>query len=98
MDEVVGDFEWDIEKRRRVLAERGLDFADVSRIDPASVRTDVDDRRDYGEVRYISVGLLDGRLVVLCWTSRNGRTRIISLRKANDRERRKYEAESVRDA
>ena len=98
MDEVVGDFEWDAEKRRRALTERGLDFADISRIDPATIQTDVDDRQDYGEIRYVSVGVLDSRLVVVCWTNRSGRTRIISMRKANGRERRRYEAETVRDA
>ena len=97
MDEVVGDFEWDVEKRRRALQERGMDFADVLRIDPASVRTEADDRWDYGEVRYISTGMLDGRLVVVCWTHRQERIRIISLRKANGREQRRYEAESAGD-
>jgi uncharacterized DUF497 family protein len=92
MDEIVGGLEWDTAKRRKVLLERGLDFADVSRIDPATVHTDIDRRRDYGEVRYISVGSLDGRLVVVCWTPRNGRSRIISVRKANDRESKKHQA------
>ena len=91
MDEVVGDFEWDTEKRRSARSERGLDFADVARIDPTAIQTDLDRRRDYGEDRYLSVGPLDGPLVVICWTPRGGRTRIISMRKANDREIRKYQ-------
>jgi len=46
-----------------------------------------DDRRDYGETRFITTGFLDGKMVVLVWTPRNGAYRIISMRKANERER-----------
>ena len=49
-----------------------------------------DDRRDYGENRYITIGLLDGAMVVLVWTPRDGTLRVISMRKANERERRLY--------
>ena len=49
-----------------------------------------DDRRNYGETRYITVGFLDGVMVVLVWTPRDGRYRIISMRKANERERKYY--------
>jgi uncharacterized protein len=94
MDEIVGDLEWDAEKRRKTLLERGLDFADVAKIDSATIQTEVDGRYEYGEVRFRSLGTLDGRLVVVCWTPRNGRTRIISLRKANDRESKKHQARS----
>lgn len=52
--------------------------------------TVVDDRRDYGENRFITVGFLDGRMVVLVWTPRENARRIISMRKANERERRLY--------
>ena len=49
-----------------------------------------DDRQDYGEVRFITIGFLDGTMVVLVWTARGGARRIISMRKANERERRLY--------
>ena len=49
-----------------------------------------DDRRDYGEVRYITIGFLDDTMVVIVWTRRNDAHRIISLRRANERERRLY--------
>jgi len=52
--------------------------------------TVTDDRRDYGEERFISTGFLDGEMVVLVWTPRSGVCRIISLRKANERERTLY--------
>lgn len=50
----------------------------------------VDDRRDYGEDRFITTVFLDGEMVVLVWTPRSGLRRIISLRKANERERALY--------
>lgn len=49
-----------------------------------------DDRRDYGEDRFITVGFLGGAMVVLVWTPRAGAYRVISMRKANERERNLY--------
>ena len=51
-----------------------------------------DDRQDYGEDRFLTVGFLDGEMVVLVWTPRRNAQRIISMRKANERERRLYGA------
>lgn len=92
------ELEWDEDKRQLTLRERGLDFADVARFDPESVRTRPDLRREYGEPRYNSIGYLDGRLCTFCWTPRDGKVRIISLRRANAREREAYEAEEASDA
>jgi uncharacterized DUF497 family protein len=91
MDEIDGGFEWDHEKRQKALDAGRPDFADVERIDFSAAQTGPDLRKDYGEMRYLTTGYLDGRLVVVCWTPRNGRTRIISLRKANDREITRYQ-------
>lgn len=49
-----------------------------------------DDRADYGEPRYITIGEMDSRMVVLVWTPRGTARRIISMRKANVREQEKY--------
>ena len=49
-----------------------------------------DDRQEYGESRFITIGFLDGGMVVLVRTSRGDASRIISIRKANERERRLY--------
>ena len=86
------DLEWDEEKRQKTISERGLDFADLARIDFDNALTFADHRKDYGESRYISFGHLDGRLCAFCWTARADRIRIVSMRKANDRERKKYMA------
>ena len=84
------ELEWDEEKRQRNLRERELDFADVVRFEFTTAITEQDRRRDYGEVRFNSWGYLDGAFCSLCWTVRNDAFRVISLRKCNDRERKKY--------
>jgi uncharacterized DUF497 family protein len=84
--------EFDPAKRETTLAERGLDMARAEEIFAGPTLTVVDDRRDYGETRYVTVGYLDGRMVVMAWTRRSRARRIISLRKANDREQELYAA------
>lgn len=84
------DLEWDETKRQWTIEHRNLDFADVVHFDMATAEHEMDRRRDYGEVRFVSTGYLHGRLCVLCWTLRAGQLRVISLRKANDRETKAY--------
>lgn len=86
------DLEWDETKRKKALRERQMDFADVARFDDLGLETIEDLRFDYGEQRFITYGYLDGRLCIYCWTWRGPKVRIISLRKANDRERKGYAA------
>jgi hypothetical protein len=83
---------WDETKRRRTLAERGLDFADAEKIFAGNRYTRLDDRRDYGEPRYITAGYLDGRFVVMTWTPRGGGQRIISMRYGHGQEEERYRA------
>ena len=87
------EFEWNPAKERINIAKHGLDFTQASRVLQSDRLDRVDEREDYGEVRTISVGLLDGVVVVVVvHTDRGGRTRIISARRAGRRERRLYEA------
>ncbi len=51
---------------------------------------EADSRTDYGEARIVTTGYIGNRLHILAWTPRNGRIRIISLRKANDREQKAW--------
>ena len=83
-------FDWDETKRGATLATRGLDFADAPIVLDGVCVTFEDARRDYGEPRFITLGELVGRVVVVAWTQRNDVVRIISMRKANDREKRLY--------
>jgi len=77
-------------KRLKTLEERGLDFARASEVFMSREWTFLDDRTDYGELRFNTFGHLDGRLVALVWTLRNESRRIISMRKANEREQARY--------
>lgn len=81
---------YDTLKRKRILEERGLDFLDAEEIFKGDHFTKADERFDYPERRYITVGFLNNRMVVLVWTKRKRARRIISMRKANDRERKKF--------
>jgi hypothetical protein len=81
---------YDPEKRARTLTERGLDFDDAVQVFAGPTIDFIDDRRDYGEVRWLSFGLLGDRLVVVVWTDRDDARHIISMRKANEREKKKY--------
>lgn len=83
-------WDWDEAKRQRTLQDRGIDFADVERFDFAKADVRPDLRRDYGEPRYRAIGMLDGRLHVLIFTPRAGGVRVISFRRANSRECRKW--------
>ena len=84
------EISFDDEKRRLTLEMRGLDFAEAGRIFDGTEFTWLDDREDYGEDRYNTFGSLNGRLVAVTWTIRDGTRRIISMRKANDREQARY--------
>lgn len=77
---------FDSAKREKTLAERGLDFVDASLVF-AGVTIEIEDtRRNYGETRIICYGLLEGRIVVLGYTSRGADRHVFSMRKANERE------------
>ncbi|MGK5076274.1 BrnT family toxin [Janthinobacterium sp. ZB1P44] len=81
---------FDAVKREKTLRERGLDFARARVVFDGLAITLPDQRQDYGEPRFITAGWLDERLVVLVWTPRGRARRIISMRKANEREIDKY--------
>ena len=81
---------WDEDKRQATLLLRGLDFVMVRDFDLSSARIDPDLRRDYGEERFKATGTIDGRLFIVIFTSRGERLRLISLRKANEREKRAW--------
>ena len=84
-------FEWDEAKRRANYKKHGLDFRDAEKIFQSSMITAVDNRREYGEDRYISLGMFEDLVVVVVHTPRRDRTRIISMRKAKLKEQQAYE-------
>lgn len=86
------EIEFDPDKRDKTLVERDLDFRDAGRVFSGHYFSAPDLRKDYPEPRFVTFGKLDGRLVVLVWTTRGKARRIISMRKANDRETAQYAA------
>jgi hypothetical protein len=85
------EFEWDEEKAARNLAKHGFRFTDVLAVflDPARVDYDVS-RPEEGEFRRKSIGLIEGRLFTVVYTLRGPVHRLISARKANPQERKRY--------
>ena len=86
-------FEWDKAKNERNIRDRGLDFADASEMFDSPMLVLPDTRKDYREDRYIGVGTMKGRVMVVAYTERRPDViRIISFRKANSREQKRYQA------
>jgi uncharacterized protein len=82
---------FDPAKRETTLRERGLDFAEAAEVFAGDTLERPDERRDYGEKRSVTLGTLRGRVVVVVWTERGDARHVISMRKANDREKRVYQ-------
>lgn len=76
---------------------RGLSFSAAADFDFENALYAVDDRRDYGETRYVALGMLRDRLHVLCFIETDDGIRVISFRKANAREVRRYEKTQIID-
>jgi uncharacterized protein len=83
---------YDRDKRARTRFMRGLDFQDAVEVFAGPTLTLQDERQDYGEDRYQTYGLLDGRLVMVVWTARGEDRHVISMRKCNDREKARFQA------
>jgi len=81
---------FDPAKRDRTLAERGLDFTEATAVFAGQCLEQEDDRFDYPEARIVTIGHLRGRMVIIVWTPTEDGRRIISMRKANDREQARY--------
>ncbi len=81
---------FDPAKRAVTLAERGLDFEDAAEVFLGDTLDFPDDRRDYGELRMLTVGHLRGRMLIVIWTPRGNARHVISMRKANAREKARF--------
>jgi uncharacterized DUF497 family protein len=81
--------EWDEKKRRENLAKHGIDFADLDPLFSGLTITVLDSRYEYGEFRFITLGILNGIVMTIAHTETDEIIRIISARKAT-----RYEEES----
>lgn len=84
-------FEWDLNKAASNLAGHGISFETAKGIfsdpDPIDVP---DTRANYGEDRYIRIAMVEGKVLFVAYTERNGRIRLISARKAEKNEQDRY--------
>ena len=84
--------EWDPAKNAVNIEKHGIDFNDAHELFGGYRLIFLDARKDYGEKRFITVGLISDRLIVAVYTQRQEEIiRIISIRKANSREIERYE-------
>ncbi len=84
-------YEWDELKCKQNLLKHGLSFEDADLIFSGFCITFEDKRYDYGEERFITLGMLADRTVVIAHTPRGDKARFISMRKANIRETKIYQ-------
>ncbi len=82
--------EFDPDKNEANIAKHGIDMALVADFEFDTAVVAVDSRKSYGETRNIALGYIDARLHVLVFTKRGQTVRVISLRKANEREAKAY--------
>jgi|APTNR8051073442_1049403.scaffolds.fasta_scaffold01361_2 hypothetical protein len=92
---VEDQFEWDEDKRLRILAERDFDIVQAALIFENPVLTKIDDRKDYGETRFISLGRVDGEYFVVVYTMRGERKRLITAWKGGEDEKEQYQSSEL---
>ena len=87
---------YDLEKSAKNVLERDLPvFSEVAHFNWHTATFKEDQRKNYPEQRFVAVGYLEDRLHVLCFSETNLGIRVISLRKANQREEKRYEKDIV---
>jgi hypothetical protein len=88
------EFEWDAQKAASNVAKHGVTFPEAMTVfgDPLELAI-ADPHHSEGEFGFLSIGLsATGRLLVVAYAEREGRTRVINAREATPRERRQYES------
>jgi uncharacterized DUF497 family protein len=83
-------YEWDEAKRLASIQKHAIDFTGIEKVVPGNTGTMLDDRFDYGESRFITLGLLSGRVIDIAHTETDEVIRIISVRKATKHEEAGY--------
>jgi uncharacterized DUF497 family protein len=84
------EYEWDPHKAAANRRKHGVSFGIIEDFDWQTAQVIADDRRDYGESRWLDIGLIGDRLHTLAFTIRDERIRLISLRAASRKERTLY--------
>jgi uncharacterized DUF497 family protein len=85
-------FEWDEAKNLENIRKHEIDFADIPAMFDGEMLIELDDRFDYGEDRWFGIGFLGFGIAVVVWTERRKNViRIISARRANRHEQKRFE-------
>ena len=85
-------FEWDEAKNLENIRKHEIDFADVPPMFDGEMLIELDDRFDYGEDRWFGIGFLGSGIAVIVWTERRKNViRVISARRANRHEQKRFE-------
>ena len=85
------EFEWDEDKRQRGIAKHQVDLLYAAGVFEGPTAIAPDDRGEYGEDRFIAIGLVRGEVFVVVFTQRGDKVRLISARKGGRRDRLKYQ-------
>lgn len=84
------NFDWDENKNTINISKHGIDFNDIPEAFDNEMLIKKDEREDYGEDRFIGIGKIMSVEIVIVWTIRGDKIRIISARQANKKERKIY--------
>lgn len=85
-------FQWDAKKSASNEAKHGISFLQAVQIFRGPILKTSDTRRDYGEIRFIALGVFDSEVLRVVFTERDGDIRLISAWKAGKDDRRKYQS------
>lgn len=86
-------FDWDENKNTINITKHGIDFNDIVEAFENEMLIQRDEREDYDEDRFIGIGRIMSVEIVIVWTIRGNKIRIISARQANKKERKIYNAQ-----
>jgi uncharacterized DUF497 family protein len=86
------EFAWDTDKSDRCLRDRGFDFEFAAHLFDGPTLQFVDERKDYGELRVIAIGEIEGKTYKIAFVDRGGVRRIISAHRASRQENRKWQS------
>jgi uncharacterized protein len=88
------EFDWDPRKAASNVAKHGIDFLEGALVFDDPMRVERPDTRIHGEPRFQTIGIVNGRTLFVVYTVREGMCRIISVRRANRRERATYSVQT----
>ncbi len=84
------EFEWDENKNFLNRNKHSIDFSELRKVFNQPMVIKIDNRENYGEIRWVALGNMDGLIVVLVYTEKGNKIRLISARRATKNEQKIY--------